>query len=136
VKLEGPTTMGPGGGPIVELFPVGAVLFPVGAVLFPVGAVLFPVGAVLFPVGAVLFPVAGGFSPIGRLVSDGDVDGGDGSDCGDGVDGGDSDVGAWPVDGENGMFGLNCAKAILKELDIAAIPITIIVDIKMMPHVF
>ena len=34
------------------------------------------------------------------------------------------------------MFGLNCAKAMLIELAIVAIPIAIIVDIKMMPTVF
>ena len=54
----------------------------------------------------------------------------------DGVDGGDSDDGDWPVDGENGMFGLNCAKAILIELASVAIPIAIIVNIKMMPNAF
>ena len=60
------------------------------------------------------------------------IDGVDGVD----VDGGDSVDGGWPVDGENGMFGLNCAKAMLIELAIVAIPIAIIVDIKMMTTVF
>ena len=63
------------------------------------------------------------------------VDGVDGVDGVD-VDGGDSVDGGWPVDGENGMFGLNCAKAMLIELTIVAIPIAIIVDIKMMTTVF
>jgi hypothetical protein len=54
----------------------------------------------------------------------------------EGVDGGDRFDGDWPVDGENGMFGLNCAKEILTELAIVEIPITIIAEIKMMPRVF
>ena len=87
----------------------------------------------LFTTGAVIFPPGGGFTFTGRLVC---VGGGGGVDGVDGVDGGDSDDGDWPVDGEKGMFGLNSAKAILIELAIVAIPIAIIVDIKMMPTFF
>lgn len=54
----------------------------------------------------------------------------------EGVDGGDRFDGDWPVDGENGMFGLNCAKVILTELSIVAIPITIIAKIKMLLKAF
>ena len=54
----------------------------------------------------------------------------------EGVDGGDRFDGDWPVDGENGMFGLNCAKVILTELAIVAIPITIIAKIKMLLKAF
>jgi hypothetical protein len=124
VKLEGPTIVGLGGGPIVELFTTGAVPFPVEAVPLPVEAVLFTTGAVPFP-------ACDGFVSTGWLVADGG-----GVDGVDGADGGDSDDGGWPVDGENGIFGLNCAKVVLTELSIVAIPITIIVDIKRMPNVF
>ena len=54
----------------------------------------------------------------------------------EGVDGGDRFDGDWPVDGENGIFELNCAKVILTELAIVVIPITIIAKIKMLPKVF
>jgi hypothetical protein len=87
----------------------------------------------LFTTGVVLFP-----ADAGAVDGDGDGDGvndGDGVDGVD-VDGGDSVDGGWPVDGENGTFGLNCAKAMLIELAIVAIPIAIIVDIKMMTTVF
>ena len=58
------------------------------------------------------------------------------AEAGDDVDGGDSVDEGWPVDGEYGMLGLNCAKAMLIELAIVAIPIAIIVEIKMMLTVF
>ena len=77
----------------------------------------------LFTTGVVIFPAEAG-------AVDGDGDGVEGVEGVEGVDGG------WPVDGENGTFGLNCAKAMLIALAIVVIPIAIIVDIKMMTTVF
>lgn len=78
-----------------------------------------------FTTGAVIFPAG-----VDGVDVDGvDIDGVD-------IDGGDSDDEDPPVDGEYGVFGLNCAKAMLIELAIVAIPIAIIVDIKMTPAVF
>jgi hypothetical protein len=85
----------------------------------------------LFTMVVVLFPVCDGFAFTGCLVSDGG-----GVDGVEDVDGGDRFDGDWPVDGENGMFELNCADAILTELAIVVIPITIIAKIKMLPKAF
>lgn len=82
-----------------------------------------------FTTGAVIFPAGPG-------AVDDDSDNDDDGDDGDDVDGGDSVDEGWPVDGEYGMLGLNCAKAMLIELAIVAIPIAIIVEIKMMLTVF
>jgi hypothetical protein len=122
VRFEGPTIMGLGGIPIVVLFTTGVVLFTTGVVLFTTGVVLFTTGVVLFTTGA-------GVTFNGWLVGGGD-------DSDDGIDGGDSDDGGWPVDGMNGMFELNCAKAMLIQLAIVAIPIAIIVETKRMPFIF
>ena len=55
---------------------------------------------------------------------------------GDGGDGGDNDDGDWPVDGMKGIFVLNCARAMLKQLTIDAIQIAISTETKRMPIIF
>ena len=55
---------------------------------------------------------------------------GESDDCGDG---GDKFAGDWPVDGANGAFVLDCAKAILTQLAIVAKPIAIIAETSRIP---
>lgn len=79
----------------------------------------------------VLFPADAGFTSVGSSIFDDCVDGGDGADGGDNAD----DEG-WPVDGTNGIFVLDCAKATLIQLAIVTIPMAIIAKTRKTAIVF